>query len=168
VTTAEPQPARTDGGAVGGGAVRGGAGPEHGARPIGWWLKQADAALDAAFDTALAGDDVDRRGWQILTSLVPGPVPVPDLLESLAAFDPPARLTEALDVLDARGWVTGTDGVVQLTAAGVAVRESLAGRVDEVRGWVAAALPRDDYRRLVTLLEQLVDGLGRRGESGRP
>lgn len=31
-------------------------------RPIGWWLKEADARLDAAFDRALEGRGVDRRG----------------------------------------------------------------------------------------------------------
>lgn len=33
-------------------------------RPIGWWLKEADARLEAAFDNALAGQDVDPRGWR--------------------------------------------------------------------------------------------------------
>ena len=40
-------------------------------RPVGWWLKEADARLDAAFDRTLAGRDVDRRGWQVLATLVP-------------------------------------------------------------------------------------------------
>jgi hypothetical protein len=34
-------------------------------RPIGWWLKQLDARIEASFDAALADVGVDRRRWQI-------------------------------------------------------------------------------------------------------
>jgi hypothetical protein len=38
------------------------------ARPIGWWLKEADARIDAAFDRVLEGFHTVRRSWQVLSS----------------------------------------------------------------------------------------------------
>lgn len=67
------------------------------ARPIGWWLKEAETRLNAAFDSALEDTEVDRRGWQILTSLRRGPTRRSDLISALASFDPPAEIDEIID-----------------------------------------------------------------------
>jgi hypothetical protein len=32
------------------------------ARPVGWWLEEADARINGAFDRALEGSAVTRRG----------------------------------------------------------------------------------------------------------
>ena len=61
--------------------------PQGTSRPIGWWLKEADARLDAAFDRSLTGRKVDRRGWQILATLARRPTPRDELVVSLSAFD---------------------------------------------------------------------------------
>jgi DNA-binding MarR family transcriptional regulator len=132
-------------------------------RPVGWWVKEADAALEAAFDAALAGDDVDRRGWQILASLARGPESPADLKASLASFDSSSALAAALHHLRSRGWVTETQGLLHLTDEGAAQHEQLSGKVDAVRRAVATALPAEDYQQLVTLLARLVAGLGRAG-----
>jgi hypothetical protein len=58
------------------------------ARPIGWWLKEANSRLDAAFDDALQNTGVNRRGWQVLDLLAGEPVSRAELVDSLAAFDP--------------------------------------------------------------------------------
>jgi len=42
-------------------------------RPIGWWLKEAGARLDAALDDVLARHDVGRRDWQVLATLARSP-----------------------------------------------------------------------------------------------
>jgi len=55
-------------------------------RPVGWWLKEADARLDAAFDRSLVGRNVDRRGWQILASLARSPTRRTDVSAFLAAL----------------------------------------------------------------------------------
>ena len=128
-------------------------------RPVGWWLKEADRLLDAAFDAALAGAGVDRRRWQVLASLARGPAPAAGLAAALAPFDPPEAVAEVLADLRAHGWVEEADGQLRLTAAGAALQESLVPRVEQVRGTVARALPPDDYVALLGLLEKLVAGL---------
>jgi hypothetical protein len=124
-------------------------------RPIGWWLKEADAALDDAFDRAVGAVGGSRRGWQILTTLASGPATRAELAEELARFDTALVLTEVVDDLIIRGWVTETDPLT-VTTEGRAVEAELAERVGEVRRRVAAALPDGDYDMLVQLLARLV------------
>ncbi len=128
-------------------------------RPVGWWLKEADARLDAAFDAALAGRDVDRRGWQVLASLARGSTPRRDLVGRLSPFDEPARVGAVVDALIKRGWVGEAQGVLQLTSQGATAQAALAPLVDQVRSAVAQALPGDDYVTLVRLLARLVAAL---------
>ena len=129
------------------------------ARPAGWWLKEADALLDAAFDAALEGTDVDRRSWQVLATLAKGPVERSVLLAALASFDPAEVLDRALDGVLARGWVEESGDVLRLTSAGSAQQQAVGPRVQEVRRRVSAVLPQEDYVQLVSLLSRLVAGL---------
>ena len=124
-------------------------------RPIGWWLKEADAALDDAFAGAVGAVGASRRGWQILTTLASGPATRAELAEALARFDAAPVVTHVVDDLIARGWVADTDPLT-VTAEGRAVEAELAERVGEVRRRVAAALADGDYDMLVQLLARLV------------
>lgn len=128
-------------------------------RPIGWWLKEADARLDAAFDCSLAGRGVDRRGWQVLASLARQPMRRSDLASSLASFDPPGVVEGLVDEFVAQGWIEESDGQVWLTTVGEHEQAALAPLVGDVRQQVTTALPHDDYVQLVRLLERLVNGL---------
>lgn len=128
-------------------------------RPIGWWLKEADARLDAAFDSSLSAQRVDRRGWQVLATLARVSTPRADIVASLAAFDRSAVVEDVVDELQRRGWVEEPDGVLRLTPAGTHEQAALAPLVEDVRRLVAAALPEDDYLVLVRLLARLVAGL---------
>lgn len=130
-------------------------------RPIGWWLKEADAHITAAFDEAFGTADVDRRRWQLLTSLSRGPAYRGSLAEALRRFDTGADIAIVLDDLIDRGLVVaGDDGRLRLTDAGAAVHERAATQVDAVRGRVVDALGGDHgYVQLVTLLARLVDAL---------
>ena len=129
------------------------------ARPLGWWLKEADARLDDAFDRAFATVGRTRREWQVLNTLAARPTARDDLAAALSAFSPPGEVHAVLDVLTARGEVTATDGTLGLTAAGAGAQAQLASLVAQVRQRVGAALPPDDYVTLVGLLERLVEGL---------
>ncbi len=129
-------------------------------RPIGWWLKEADGRIEAAFDGALEGTGVDRRTWQVLTSLGRGPMSLEALAAALGSFDGYATVAGLVDRLRAEGLLDAADGVLRLTAAGIEQERALAPLVDGVRRRVAGALPGDDYATLVSLLARLVDALG--------
>ena len=126
-------------------------------RPIGWWLKEADARLDAAFARELAKFGVDRRAWQVLASLADGARTRDELAAALAAFDAPDAVDRVVDELTTEGWVAESDAGLQLTSEGVARRRELATRVGTIRDRVRDALPADDYVTLVRLLRTLVE-----------
>lgn len=131
-------------------------------RPIGWWLKEADARLDAAFDAVLESTNVDRRGWQVLASLSRGPTPRAQLVNALASFDPPSVVDEVIDALSSRGWIEDAADSLRLTPAGVSQHAGLAPLVDGVREQVNAALSHHEYVALVGLLSRLVAALAPR------
>jgi hypothetical protein len=128
-------------------------------RPIGWWLKEADARIDAAFDQVLNGQQVGRRDWQVMSTLARSPARRTDIVGSLVAFDEPAEVESVIDGLRARGWVEESGGAVRLTLAGLDMHEALAPSVDQARKRVAGALPEDQYAALIHLLARLVGAL---------
>jgi len=127
--------------------------------PIGWWLKEADARLNAAFDFALQDTGVDRRGWQVLASLSRGPAQRSELVSTFASFDPPAAIEETIDRMNSQGWIEVSADITRLTQRGVEKQEALALVIDGVRQQVSTALPRPEYTALVGLLARLVDAL---------
>jgi hypothetical protein len=130
------------------------------ARPIGWWLKEADARIDEAFDRALLQTGLDRRRWQLLASLSRGPADQRDLTAALRRFDAAAAIDAVVRDLVDGGLVAWTDGEqLELTTQGRATQRHAAELVDTVRQQVSASLDEDDYTRLVLLLAQLVEGL---------
>jgi hypothetical protein len=167
-------------------APSGRSGRTTGQRPIGWWLKEADAALDGAFEAAVGSAGTSRRDWQVLTTLAAGPATRAELAAMLTRFDPAAVVGDVVDDLIARGWVaepgqtdpatadpatadpatagsapagSARSGALTLTDAGRAAEAELAGRVGQVRRQVADALPDGDYDRLVHLLDRLVTAI---------
>jgi DNA-binding MarR family transcriptional regulator len=129
-------------------------------RPIGWWLKEADARIDEAFDRALLQTGLYRRRWQVLASLSRGPASQRDLTAALRRFDDDAAIDAVVRDLVDGGLVTLTDGdQLELTTQGRETQRHAAELVETVRQRVSAALDEDAYTRLVLLLAQLVEGL---------
>ncbi|MEV4891548.1 MarR family transcriptional regulator [Nonomuraea sp. NPDC055795] len=125
-------------------------------RPVGYWAKRLDAAIDEALDRALARLDADRRQWQILTGLLDGPAVPAELVEALSPF---GGVSDALAVLDARGLVAEEEGRVGLTADGRRVRARLAEAVGEVRGVVGRGVSAEEYAATVGVLARMVNNL---------
>ena len=132
--------------------------PGEGFRPIGWWLKEADARLEHAFDVRLRAHGVtSRRGWQVLASVARAPVARTDLVSELATFDPAETVEQLIADLEKEGWVTEEAGLLRLTGSGEELHAALRAQAVVIRNWVADALPGDDYPTLVNLLRQLVE-----------
>lgn len=130
------------------------------ARPLGWWLKEADARIDETFDRALGHFGLDRRRWQILASVARGPMARTEVAAALSRFDDDVEIAEIIADLRQRGMVHGDgDDPLELTDRGTHTHQQAAQQIDVVRTRVGAALGDDGYRQLVALLAQLVDGL---------
>jgi aminopeptidase N len=132
---------------------------ESARRPIGWWLKEADARLEQAFDRALAAAGRTRREWQVLNTLAERPTPTDDLVAALAPFASRDDVLWLVDGLLARGEVQVTDRTLRLTDGGARTHAELASAVAQVRQRVTAALPGEEYATLVRLLSRLVEGV---------
>jgi hypothetical protein len=119
-------------------------------RPIGWWLKEADARLDAAFDSSLSAEGIDRRAWQVLATLARSPTPRADVVASLASFDDPRTVEGVIDRLEQRGWLEESGGALRADAhrrrrasdsRAVGRECSAAGRGRAARGGLRCAGP---------------------------
>lgn len=128
-------------------------------RPIGWWLKEADARIDAAFDVALSGTGVDRRGWQVLASARRGESTRGGLTAALGSFDPPDEVERVIDRYVSRGWLAQSGDLIRLTTVGAEEHEALVPVVAEVRRTVAEALSPKEYAVLTGLLARLAQAL---------
>jgi hypothetical protein len=128
-------------------------------RPIGWWLKTADARIEQAFEDVFKGQSISRREWQVLEPVSRGSVLEYEVLQNLEAF---AGAQDAVDELRRRGLLAdGADGVLTLTDVGQVAHGRAAAGVATVRSAVSAALPGENYATLLQLLADLVDGLDR-------
>ena len=132
-------------------------------RPIGWWLKTADARIEQAFEDVFESQSISRREWQVLEPVSRGSVLEDELLQKLDAF---VGAQDAVDELRRRGLLAdGADGVLTLTDAGQVAHGSAATGVAIVRSAVSAALPGENYATLRQLLPDLIDGLDRTSKS---
>ena len=126
-------------------------------RPIGWWLKEADARLEHAFDVRLRAHGVtSRRGWQVLASVARAPVVRTDLVAELGNFQPAETIEQLITELSEEGWLTEEAGRLRLTPSGEELHTALRAQAVVIRNWVTDALPGDDYQTLVELLRRLV------------
>ncbi len=132
------------------------------ARPVGWWIKAADSALEAAFESAFQNAGTTRREWQTLSTLSGGPITRSALDHSLESFADSAEMAAIVDHLRMRDDVVGSgerEDPLRLTPAGTLRFDALGARVAEVRRLVSDALPPADYARLVELLAKLVEAV---------
>jgi hypothetical protein len=124
-------------------------------KPIGWWVKHLDRALEHALDRALAGHGATRREWQLLnTAASGGPV------TALAPFlDDPAEGDALVAGLVERGWVRADGDRLALTPAGAAARDRLAGAVAGQRRRAAAGIAPAEYATAVDVLRRMAGNL---------
>lgn len=128
-------------------------------RPIGWWLKEADARLENAFTARLSQHGLTRRAWQVLASVARAPATRAGLVDQLSGFDSASQLHQLIDELRGHGWLSDDeDGErLRLTASGAELHTVAAAEISQVRSAVSVVLPAEDYRTLVGLLGRLVD-----------
>jgi DNA-binding MarR family transcriptional regulator len=132
----------------------------EGQRPIGWWVKRLDVLLEQAVDSAVAGEGLTRRHWQVLHSLADGAARESDLRSTLADF--PGDVGAVVGELVERGWVARSAGdEVALTADGRAGHDRVAAAVGRVRRHVADGLSAREYERTIMVLERMAENLQR-------
>ncbi|WP_214402859.1 MarR family winged helix-turn-helix transcriptional regulator [Pseudonocardia lacus] len=120
-------------------------------KPIGWWVKQLDRALEEALPRALAGEGVDRRQWQLL-NVAAGE----GTARALAPFfADPAEADAPVRALAERGWVRTERDRITLTAEGAAARDRLLVAVRAQRERVMAGIAPAEYAATVDVLRRM-------------
>jgi DNA-binding MarR family transcriptional regulator len=129
-------------------------------RPIGWWVRRLDALLEQAVDSAVAGEGLTRRHWQVLHSLAERDSREGDLRATLADF--PGDVGAVVTDLVGLGWVQRSgDDVLTLTAEGQAGHDRVAAAVGRVRKHVADGLSAQEYERTILVLGRMVENVQR-------
>ncbi|MFE6051822.1 MarR family winged helix-turn-helix transcriptional regulator [Kitasatospora sp. NPDC056446] len=90
---------------------------------IGYWLLHLHRLFDEATTKVLAGENMNRRQWQVLHAISIGVRTVADIDSAFSPFLAVDRADSYRSVVDGfvdRGWVSNQGGTVTLTESGSA------------------------------------------------
>jgi hypothetical protein len=127
-------------------------------RPIGYWVRRLDEALETHLDSTLARVRLTRRQWQVLSTLSSGPVSPTELKHALRPFtaaDGAVAHERDMAGLVRRDLVFLLDGQLSLTDAGVALHAAASALVDAARLELTAGIGVDEYAMAVSVLERM-------------
>ncbi|MET4900795.1 MarR family transcriptional regulator [Paenarthrobacter sp. CC6] len=126
-------------------------------KPIGYWIKRLDAALEVQLDRTLARIKLTRRQWQTLATLAEHSM-LPDQLEE--ALQPlwggDIRLREReLTALVGRGMITMIDDRLALSERGREKYHEAQQLVEDARQDLSMGIGMDEYAMALSVLERM-------------
>lgn len=126
-------------------------------KPIGYWIKRLDAALEAQLDSTLARIRLSRRQWQTLNTLAEGTLRPDELDEILRPFwGNDTRLREReLAALVGRGMITMIDERLALSEHGRETFHEAQRLVDAARQDLSMGIGIDEYAMTLSVLERM-------------
>lgn len=133
-------------------------------RPVGYWVKRLDVALEALLDATLARLRLTRRQWQVLTTLSSGPATPAELAEALRPFNQSTGVdAQERDMasLVRRQLVFLQDGRLTVTEAGRALHAQATGLVEATRRDLTAGIGTDEYAMAISVLERMCNNADR-------
>jgi DNA-binding MarR family transcriptional regulator len=119
-------------------------------RPLGYWLVHIHEQMETNFERLLADDALTRRHWQALNTIAAKPSSIAEIEQALAHFRDDVR--PLVEDFANRGWVTGE---YELTPAGRAAYDRIAGRVRGERAKLLTGISDEEYATLMNLLERI-------------
>jgi hypothetical protein len=130
-------------------------------KPIGYWVKALDRALESHLDKRLAIHELGRREWQVLNVIAAKSVTLHDLEDELRPFSAEATSpNQAWQALTIRGLVhLEADGIISLTEEGLALHSEAAKDIQELRSAAAAGVDRDEYVTAVRVLATMLQNV---------
>jgi len=126
-------------------------------KPIGYWIKRLDAALELQLDATLARVKLSRRQWQALGTLAEGTVRPDELDEILRPFwGNDTRLREReLASLVGRGMITMIDDRLALSELGREKYHEALRYVEAARQDLSMGIGIDEYAMALSVLERM-------------
>ncbi|MFC8038506.1 MarR family transcriptional regulator [Paenarthrobacter sp. NPDC057355] len=126
-------------------------------KPIGYWIKRLDAALEVQLDRTLARIRLTRRQWQTLAALADGAM-IPDQLEEVLKplWGGDDRLREReLAALVGHGMITMIDDRLALSERGRERYHQAQQLVEDARQDLSMGIGIDEYAMAVSVLERM-------------
>jgi DNA-binding MarR family transcriptional regulator len=137
--------------------------PKTSPRPIGFWLRRADEAINAYADQALGDIGLTRLHWQVLHIVHESGTTTEDHLgEVLWSFADPEDLQDVLDGFEAEGWLARdrqSRRELTLTEKGRAGHAAALEVQGEVRRRASEGISADEYATVLRVLERMVSNL---------
>lgn len=133
-------------------------------RPVGYWVKRLDGALEALLDVTLNGLRLTRRQWQVLNALSAGPATPAALGDALRPFsqaDGKGAHERDMASLVQRQLVFLQDGLLALTASGSELHAKATRLVEAAREDLTAGIGTDEYALAVRVLERMCNNADR-------
>ncbi|BCW07091.1 MarR family transcriptional regulator [Arthrobacter sp. NtRootA1] len=126
-------------------------------KPIGYWIKRLDAALELQLDATLARVKLSRRQWQTLATLAEGTARPDELDEILRPFwGNDTRLREReLASLVGRGMITMIDDRLALSELGREKYHEALRYVEAARQDLSMGIGIDEYAMALSVLERM-------------
>jgi hypothetical protein len=126
-------------------------------KPIGYWVKRLDAALEAQLDHTLARVRLSRRQWQALNTLAEDPLLPAELEDALRPlWGGDVRLREReLAALVGHGMITMVDDRLTLSGKGRETYHQALRLVEETRVDLSMGIGLDEYAMAVSVLERM-------------
>ncbi|MEJ1113719.1 MarR family transcriptional regulator [Paenarthrobacter sp. CCNWLY172] len=126
-------------------------------KPIGYWIKRLDAALEAQLDSILARIKLSRRQWQTLSVLSEGAMLPDQLEESLhPLWGNDIRMREReLAALVGRGMITMVDDRLVLSDRGREKYHEAQRLVEAARQDLSMGIGIDEYAMALSVLERM-------------
>jgi hypothetical protein len=126
-------------------------------KPIGYWIKRLDAALDVQLDRTLARIKLSKRQWHTLGTLSGGAMLPDELEESLRPlWGNDIRLREReLAALVGRGLITMVDDRLTLSERGRETYHEAQRLVEDARQDLSLGIGIDEYAMALSVLERM-------------
>ncbi|BCW63602.1 MarR family transcriptional regulator [Paenarthrobacter sp. MSM-2-10-13] len=126
-------------------------------KPIGYWIKRLDAALEIQLDATLARIKLTRRQWHTLGTLSEGamrPDRLEDILQPLWGGDSRLRERE-LAALVGRGMIIMIDDRLALSDRGREKYHEAQRLVEDARQDLSMGIGIDEYAMALSVLERM-------------
>ncbi|TDC86102.1 hypothetical protein E1193_00015 [Micromonospora sp. KC606] len=131
-------------------------------RPLGYWLRYIDGAIEESLGRLFAADGLNRRGWQVLNTISYDPITIAKLDETMAAFlsvDEPT-MRPYVDRFVEWGWAhVADDGAVALTDEGRQAHQRVSEQSGALRVRMMECLSSEEHEALMELLQRLATHL---------
>ena len=128
--------------------------------PIGYYLRKVDNLLSSGIEKIHSANGINRLDWQIIHSLsIQQDMDRKKLSALLQEFADEATVSDALEVLVLRGYISQQNGNLRLTGEGVRVHETSWQQQQDFRKKTMSNVSEKEYNQLLSILERIIRNL---------